>query len=265
MAYTRHGTRYKFIDSSGIEYQLDDDTFKRLEDASTIEVDIIERSFKAGADFPGIQRDQSKEITFQYNLDRIGEQLYRSYENNFRKWLRKTRRIRDTINNIETEVLLKEPVITYDDGGFNLGSLNTITFVQLKPFWQDVSATIIQDSGISSQSFLINNTGYIETPATITLQALELCPKFQIINTCDDPELDGQGIVIQDLQFGSLGLDTYIIDNGAGTAELNMADRKNKIRQGTGFFNLGVGANRLDFTLQGQCAITIEYKKRYYL
>lgn len=265
MSYYRFGTRYKLVDIVGNEFQIDDDTFRRLEDASKIEADIIERSFKAGADFPGIQRDESKEMTFQYSLNSREEQLYRDYENEIRKQLRKTRWIRDTINNIETEVILTEAVIAYDDGGFNLGSVINITFVQLKPYWQDIDPTIIRESGISSQSILIENIRYIETPTIITLQALEPCPKFSIINTSEDPELDGQGIVVQDLQFGTIGLDTYIIDNGAGTSELNQADRKNKIRAGTGFFNLGVGRNRLDFVLAGQCGIRIEYKRRYYV
>jgi hypothetical protein len=265
MAVTRAGTRYRLVDVNGTVYEINDDTFKRLEDGSTIEVDIIERSFKAGADFPGIQRDESKEMTFQYALNRSDEQLYRSYENNFRRNLRRGRWLQDTINNIETAVLLREHVIAYDDGGFKLGSLNNVTLIQLKPYWQDIDFTVLEDSGASERTFTIINDGYVETPSIITLRALEACPKFQIVNSTNDPDLDGQGIVIQDLQFGTLGLDTYIIDNGDGSAELNAADRKNKIRQGTGFFNFAVGTNVLDFTLQGQCAINIAYKKRYYL
>lgn len=264
MSYERHGTRYKLIDISGNEYQIDDDTFRRMEDESTIEVDIIERSFKAGADFPGIQRDESKEISYQYQIN-TDEQSYRLYENRLRRQLRKVRWIRDTVNNIETEILFSESAISYDDGGFKLGSVNTVGFIQLKPYWRDVTPTIIQESGVSAQAFTINNNGYVETPTVITLQALEPCPKFQIINSCEDVELDGQGIVIEDIQFGTSGLDTYIIDNGSGTIELNQADRRNKVRLGTGPFNLGVGVNRLDFILQGQCAITIEWYRRYYL
>lgn len=264
MSYYRDGTRYLLVDVSGGTYQINDDTFRRMEDESTIEVDIIERSFKAGADFPGIQRDESKEISYQYQIN-TSEQAYRLYENQLRQKLRKVRWIRDTINNIETEILFKESAIAYDDGGFNLGSVNNISFIQLKPYWRDVEPTILQESGVSSQAFIIENNGYVETPTIITIQALEPCPKFQIINTCEDIELDGQGIVVEDIQFGTVGLDTYIIDNGAGAVELNQADRRNKVRLGTGPFNLGVGRNRLDFTLQGQCAITIEWRRRYYL
>ena len=253
--------RYVLVLEDGSTYNIVDNTFKRLEDASTIEVDIIESSFQAGAEFPGIQRDQSKEITFQYNLDRSEEQLYRTRENSLRMKFRQTRYIRDMINNIETAVLLKENVIAYDDGGFNLGSVNTVTFVQLKPYWEDIDYSIEGDTGaISNQIITIDNDGYVETPSIVTIRAIEAVTRFSVKLL-----QNGRGIIVQDLQFGTSGLDTYIIDNGTGTVELNQIDRKNKVRAGSGPFNLLVGRNDIEITSMGQIIVQIKWKRRYYL
>jgi hypothetical protein len=253
--------RYVLVDEDGNLFNIVDGTFKRLEDSSTIEVDVVESSFQAGATFPGIQRDQSKEISYQYNLDRRDEQLYRNYENNLRMWIRKTRYIRDMVNTMQTEVLLSDHTITYDDGGFKLGSVNSLTFTQLKPYWEDIEYTTEGDTGaITSDIITINNDGFAETPSIITVRALEGVPKFSIRLV-----QNGRGIVIQDLQFGTSGLNTYLIDNGDGTVELSQIDRKNKVRTGTGPFNLLVGRNDLEITSQGEIVIQIKWKRRYYV
>jgi phage-related protein len=258
---TTSGNRYVLVLEDGTLYNIVDWTFKRLEDASSIEVDIIERSFQAGAEFPGVQRDESKEITYQYNLDRQDESAYRARENELRMKFRQTRYIRDMLNNIETEVLLRENTIAYDDGGFNLGSLNTVTFIQLKPYWEDIEYSIEGDTGaISNETITIINDGYVETPPIITIQAIEAVTRFSIRLLQNN-----RGIVIYDLQFGTSGLNTYILDNGEGTVELNQIDRKNKVRAGTGPFNLLLGRNDIEITSMGQIIIQIKWKRRYYL
>lgn len=257
----RSGNRYILVLEDDTEYNLYDETFKRLEDSSTIEVDVIERSFQAGAEFPGVQRDQSKEITFQYNLDRREESLYRARENELRRLFRATRKIKDMKNGIQTDVLLREHVITYDDGGFNLGSVNNVVFIQLKPFWEDIDPFVEGDTGaISNQIITIDNTGYIETPPVILLQAMEQVTKFSIVLLQNN-----QGIVVRDEQFGTSGLNTYIIDNSAGTVELNQIDRNNKVRPGTGPFNLLVGKNDIEINSTGQMITQIQWRRRYYI
>lgn len=252
--------RYRLVDINGEHRDIDDSTLRRTEDTSTIEVDIIEKSFKGGAVFPGVQRDESKEIQFIFVENNQDEQLYRNYENNLRLWLRKTRWIQDLINNIETEVLFKENVIAYVDGGQHLSSDNTITFVQLNPYWQDIDYQIEQESGISSGELVINNNGYLETAPIIELEALEPCSKFAI-----KVRETGKGIIIQDFSFGVNGQNTYIIDNSEGSAELNQVDRNNKIQLNTGFISLPVGINNLEFTFNGSCTVLVKWKRRYYL
>jgi hypothetical protein len=261
--YNRNGSYYRYVlvDENGDFLNIRDESLKRLTDESSIEVDIIERSNQAGAEFPGIQRDKSKEIALQYNLDRSDENDWRLYENTLRYWLRKTRILQDVKYQIQTEVLQNEHGITYDDGGFNLGGLNTINFIQLKPYWEDINYTVEGGTGSFSNEILtINNDGFVETPPIITIRALEDVSKFSIRLLENN-----RGIVIQDLQFGVSGLNTYIIDNYSGTAELNQIDRKNKIRPGTGFFNLLVGTNRLEITANGAIVADVKWKRRYYV
>jgi hypothetical protein len=261
---TRYYSRYKLLDENRQEFALLDPSFRRSEDVSEIEVETVERSFRAGAEFPGVARDMSKEITFSYDLNKHDEQLYRARENLLRYNFRKIRWIQDTINNIETEVIFSSSNIAYDDGGQFLGSKNEVRLKQLRPYWWDIEYNSETESGFSSGTLVIDETdqdGWIETPPIITLDAYEPCTKFSIrvLET-------GHGIFIQDLQFGSNGLNTYIIDNNHGYAELNMTDRNSKIRGGTGFFLLQPRAkNTLIFELNGQCDALVQWKRRVYL
>ena len=251
--------RYVLVDINNNEYQINNESFKRLEDGSTIQADTIERSFKAGSVFPGEQRDESKEITFQYNIDYNNEQDYRLAENVLRMNLRKAYILKDIVNNIQTEILLTEHTIAYDDGGMFLGSINNIMFKQLRPFWEDIDYTY-ESLGSSENTIRIDNTGFIETPPIITIQALEQITKLSI-----RLRENGYGIYIKDLQFGTTGLNTYIIDNGDGYAELNGINRNQKISNNTGFFNLIIGQNTLDFVLNGAANIEVKWKRRFYL
>jgi hypothetical protein len=252
--------RYQLIDANDNTTTIQDQTFKLLTDAFDIEVDIVEKSFTSGADFPGIQRDASKELTFRYDINEANEQTFRTYFNELTRQFRKTIKIKDLFNNIETEVLYQNQTISYDEGGFLHGSAVEVTFVQLRPFWEDSTFQIATESGLTAGEITINNNGYIETPSIITIEASELITKMSIrINET------GDGIIIRDLQFGTRGLNTYIIDNKAGTAELNQILRNQKIQNETGFFNLQVGINTMIFELNGAAEIEVKWKRRYYI
>jgi hypothetical protein len=252
--------RWVLVDSDGNKKTITNQSFKRLEALLTVEADVIERTFKAGADFPGIQRDTATELIFQYDKNKVLEDDFRGDINQLMYWLRKTRVIQDTITQLETDVILTEHSIAYDNGGFNRGAINNITFIQLKPYWQDINFNVESETGVSADSFVISNTGWVETPCIITINALENITKYSIrLNETLE------GIVVGDLQFGTLGLDTYIIDNENGTLELNGKNRKNKIKSGTGFFNLQVGTNTLIFQLRGTAEIEIKWKRRFYI
>jgi hypothetical protein len=252
--------RYVLVDAEDNTYNILNKNFKRLEDDSTIEVDTIKKSFRAGSDFPGIQRDEAKEIVFQYDIFDPVESEFRRKENEFREFLRKTILIKDTVRQIQTTVLLTNHAIAYDEGNFLHSSRNTITLEQLIPFWEDIEEQVYRESGSSIGVISINNNGYVDTPPIITITALEQNRKFTVyINETRE------GILIEDDQFGINALNTYIIDCIDGTAELNSLDRRKKIKPTTGFFQLKVGINTVIFNFVGESEIEIRFRRRYYL
>lgn len=264
---------YAMVDENGNEYEITEKSFRLLEDNLPVEADIINKSFGPGADFPGIQRDESKSLVFNYNLDKSSDLDFLKTQNELIKQFRKARKIKDKTLNRETEVLMVSHGIVYDNGGQYRGAVNIVEFIQLIPYWIDVSysqktvsiGTGGQASTVINVLGFENEEGYVETPPIIEIQTNGNCTSFfiQVQETRD-------GIEIQDDQFGLNGLDIYIIDNGEGTSELgrtgvNPLDRKNKIVSGTGFFNLQPGVNTLILDFGCAVDITIKWKRRYYV
>jgi hypothetical protein len=251
--------RYILIDENDNQFELDDNTYKILSDTFETEVDVVERSFRSGADFPGIQRDTSKELVFTYDLNTT-EALFRSTFNERTKQFRKSVTIRDTINSLETSVRYQSTNVSYDDGGQFLGAKIDVTFIQLKPYWEDISYTEINDSGSGTLDLPIANTGFSDVPSliTVTANAATTQMSFRVINT-------NEGMVIKDLQFGASGLNEYIIDNLNGNVTLNEVNRNEKIQSGTGFFNFPVDNSTLQVETNGDVDILVQYKNRYYI
>lgn len=250
---------YKLIDIDGNEHDVTLPDFRRKEDDLKIDTEIIERSSKAGAVQVGEQRDQSKELTFEYDWHDDDNDDFTEAMNELIYWLRKTVIIRNIDLNRETDVVLSGHNFSYSEGGFLRCSKNELTFKQLTPYWRDVNyITITEDSGGSP--VIVNNTGWIETPPIFTITALTNTTKFSI----KDVE-SKKGIVIYDQDFSLNGLMTYIIDCKTGTAELETLKRNNRIRKGTGFFNLIPGVNTLEISSNGSISVEIKYKRRFYL
>lgn len=259
--------RYKIIDEDGNEFQLDHGSLTLLDDSFSVDVDIIERSFTDGAVAPGEERATMKELAFRVDLNKIQEQNFRSITNNLFYWLRKARVLRDVINNIETDVRLSEKSIQYEQGAFLHSSVINFTFTQIIPFWRDIEFQEFSETESGSNILSVNNDGFYDTPAYFILTAKEEVPKFLIkeLNT-------GLGIGINDLQFGKLNLDTYVIDNENGEALLGSAEtggikRNNRILSGTGFFFLRRGINDLIvYTFDNvDVDFTCKFKRRYFI
>lgn len=252
--------RFSMVDADNNEYTFDDRAFTILKRGLEIELDIIEKSFNPGADFPGIQRDNSSTLEFVYDFNKSVENDFRASLNELIRQARKTVLIRDNINKLETEAILESVEINYDKGGFNLGSQDTFVFRQLIPYWRDIDYITVSESDITSGLLVIINDGYIETPPIVTITAREAISKLSIrINETRE------GILINDLEFGVAGLNTYIIDNKAGFAELNQINRNQKIKDGTGFFDLRVGTNTILLELNGSAEVDFSYKRRFYI
>lgn len=261
--------RWGLIDIDDNIYIFTDDAFKILNRSFEVDIDVIERSFRAGADFPGIQRDKSTVLEFKHDYNNPSEQEFRRKTNELIMKLRDVVKVRDLINNIETDCLMEKLELTYDEGGFNKGSVKNPSFIQLNPFWEDVDYTIIEESriiarntgGIAEDIIKFFVGGYFDPAPIITLTALEACNKFfiQLLET-------GEGILIRDSQFGISGLNTYIIDSKEGIVELNQVNRMQKVKLGTGPFNLKKQAyNNLFIQATGELSINIKFKKRSYI
>jgi hypothetical protein len=252
--------RYFLVDELDNEFELSDKSFQLLSNELTIEAELIQKSFRAGAEFPGVQRDQSSTLTFEYDVNLPDDTSYRTYMNTLLMWFRKTYKIKDKLLNLETRAIYTGNNIGYDRGGFLRGSANSVTFAQLLPYWQDVDYTTSTGSGTGGDILVFNVEGYIETPPLITITANSATSKFYLYVS-----ETREGILIEDPFFGLNGLNTYIIDCAEGTAELNQQNRNETIKSGTGFFNFQVGTNTLEFSCNGDCEIEVSYKNRYYL
>jgi hypothetical protein len=251
--------RWTLEDLSGNRLNLEDKTFKFMESEFKIEQDITERSGQDGADLIGLTRVKSKSLPFEFVMFDSNEQSFRTRLNTYLMWFRNTVYIYDTVNNQRAEVSMDTSNIKYTIGSFNFVADCTIDFKMLFPFWEGEEITE-QLSSVSSGVITINNDGYATTPPLIYVTALQPTTKFSIIiNENRD------GIAIEDLQFGSIGLVYYIIDNKNGTAELNSTDRSECIRSGTNYFNLTLGINTLLINSNGDIDVIIKYRKRYYL
>ncbi len=253
-------SRYKFVNASDVEYIVLNESFKLLEESNPVEADLVERSFEAGSELPGIQRDESKEFVFQYDENHPTETEFRDQMNEYLYYARNAVKIIDTVINREIPVVFIDNTISYDAGGFKNGAICQTTFQALLPYWRDVDYQIESDSGVSADTQIITNNGWVDAAPVFTITALEQITKFSIRNLTT-----GLGILIQDLQFGILGLNTYIIDMEEGTVELNGFSRESRIKGGTGFFKLPVGSSILEFTLNGQATIETKFKRRYYI
>jgi hypothetical protein len=253
-------TRYRLIDSDNNTYDLTDETFKLMTDDYGVEVDLIEKSFQAGAVFTGVQRDESKELSFTYEIYYDDDTSFTLAQNELIKQFRKAVKLRDIILERETEVYYNSLNIKYIEGSQYRGAQVTVNFNQVLPYWEELSYRESTLSGITSGQIIINNDGYTETPPIITISTLTTVSNFSI-------ELleNSRGIIIKDNQFGGFSLSEYVIDCKAGTFLLSGIDRSQLVKQGTGPFNLILGTNTLEFVSNDLIDVKVQWKKRYYI
>jgi hypothetical protein len=246
--------RYRLVDVNNNTYDLsptDYFSIERNDDKSTTEIKLVERSNQAGAQLSGEPRDKSKEISFSFNYCNQDEIAFRAFINNLLFWFKKTVKIQDVINSIETDIIFSDPTLKYDSGTVNHIVEGSMKCKQTIPYWRDISLTshtIIPDS--NAYEYTINNIGWVETPSyiqiTINSSGTNI-PDFTI-----RIKSTTFGINVQDSQFGINNLDIYQIDNDAGECKiwdgvLTPVDRTDKIYAGTGFFNLQIGSQILQF------------------
>lgn len=254
---------YQLIDINNNVFTLPDKFLIPGDDKFSIDIDLIERTFRDGSIFPGISRIKARDISFTYNQYANNNSGFRDFFNEFFMWAFKAVKIRNATLNIETDIKLSSGDLKYDKGSHIRSSDNSLTFKQLNPFWEDVNYTTVNISGTPTKTtgtYVINNTGWAEMPCLITLTASLQATYilFQFIE-------NNQGIYIADSGFGVKANDVYIINNKDGIITLNNFKRNQYIFQGTGFFMCPVGTGSLYYEIDTNCAIKIEYKKRFFI
>ncbi len=236
--------------------------FKRGD--TNLDLDIIEKSFLHGAVMIGERRISSKDLSIGLELFDDDDTNFRQSFNQFCYYASQAEYIEDVDNDIRTKVEFAgfgdNPYTT--QGSINRGGYCDLKFVQLTPFWEDLTAQTDTDTG-TDLTFSLNNSGYIDCPPIFTITASALC--FSILIYISDPV---RGIEIQDLTFGyDTTLDEYIINCVNGTALLGDAgyNRNDRIRGGSGFFDFPVGAFTLNAEFSVSCQFDINWRRRYYI
>jgi hypothetical protein len=259
--------RYALYDENNNEWIINNPALQILEDSFSTEVDTIERSYTEGAIAPGETRGTMKSLVLEIAQNSSSEQAYRLLINELFYRVRTAVRIRDRINNIETDVRPSEKAISYDPGGFLNGSSISVEFNQLIPFWKDIEFQEASETSSLSNQLIIDNDGFFKTPPVIILETRVEIPKLLV-----KVEETGEGIGINDLNFGRVDNDTYVIDceNGEillGTSSRGGVLRNDRIISGTGFFNLRRGINTINvYTWQDRdLDTTVRYKRRYWV
>jgi len=257
--------RWRLVDSLGATYDLDEKVYLISEDTIEADAEMEEKNFIHGGVINDIKRIKSKDLSLKIIKHYDTDSAYRSAMNNIINKFYTAVKIQDIILNIETDVKFESDSIKYEDGSYLRVAEHSFNFKRKNPFWQDISYTTINITGtalLTTGSQSITNSGILPTPPLITLTAVggSLAPNIllQVIET-------NAGLSIQDLEFGLVGLTSYVIDNLNASALLGGIKRNNKIWFNTGFFYLPVGVSTLYYNITGNVNIKIEYKQRYFL
>jgi hypothetical protein len=235
-----------------------------LEDNLTAKFQKLEKSFNDGSLVPGEKQLMDKIINIQYEADDTDE-LFTQTWNNFLSWARQAIYLQDNTNNRRIPIVFNGSTVSYAPGSYQKVATNTVEFIALTPYWESLTETSYSGT-ITSNSFTINNQGFVETPPIITLDTTLLNTRFMVY--VNETKL---GIDINDISFGSsVLLQRYVIDCGAGTSELGGAsfgfiDRKGQIVKGTGFFKVPAGVSNIIIEANESVQYTFAFRERFYI
>jgi hypothetical protein len=251
----------------------DNTTFALMDNYNTVgvarggnelDLDIVEKTFNNGGVLIGERRLSTQELTIIVDLNYSTDTLYRAAYNEISRYSKECEYIEDTDNSLRTKVECNSIAEEIDEttGTILRTGKISITFIQLTPFWEDLTAQTDTNTG-TSLIFSLNNTGYLDCPPTFTITASALCESILIYIA--DPV---RGIEIQDLSFGyDTTLDEYLINCGAGTALLgdDQFNRNDRIRGGSGFFDFPVGSFTLNADFSVSCQCDISWRRRFFV
>jgi len=222
---------------------------------------IVENSALPGAVQLGKRRVESKEEVLNFQRASTSESTYKADENELIKFLLDAKYLIDTTNNRRALISVIDYNADFDKGSYNHSSDNEISFRFLEPFWRNLDSETEEDTlSIDINTIAIVNNGFIKVPPVIIVTAASAVTQMQIY--IDETKI---GIEINDDLFGTTGYETLVIDCEQGTIQLGNLDRINSVLDGTGFFDLPIGASDLIIVPTEVCDILVSWYERFYV
>lgn len=236
---------------------LDNDSF-------TNRFQEIKKSYTDGSTVPGTSNIDSKILNFKFVITYPADDLFRNMVNELTYNLRKATNLLETDEGLRTSIKFKDMKLPYGKGGHKRIAEGSFSFLQLTPFWEGTTA--IEDDGSGTDFALtMDNIGAIPSPPTILLTTAAITQEFTIyISETKD------GMNVKDLQFGSVGVPNYTLDNVNGNIILGdlagvAVTRNDRIKGGTGFFKVPVGEFNINFISLVSCDMEVSFFPRYYI
>jgi len=261
---------YSLKDKDGNTYSLNGDgvtaelkrSFTQGKDNFKYDTKVVENSFLPGAEVVGNKRLMSRAYTLEVTSTNNDTQAYRDYLNELIEWISKTKYIVDETNSMEIEVVSYAMNIEYLEGSLKKLSKNSFMFTALDPFWTSTIKTEYTGSVLSGiiKEQSVNNEGYLPVHPIITLVAFSAVTDVQIYI-----DSDKTGIQIQDSLFGTTGYETMVIDCVEGLVSIGDLNRNTNIVQGTGFFEIATGSDKITFLTDEDVEYTIDFYKRMFI
>lgn len=226
----------------------------------TFETRAENNSFLAGKIKIGDNRLESRILPLQFDYAFVDDSTFNTNMNTMILHLNKVLYLIDVTNSKRMLVNIVNFLIPKDNGSFKRLGAVSFNLDCLNPYWEDNTELELTTTTVADtlKDIAFNNNGYIE-----------LYPKFEIISSdiCAYVEfiLGVESIRIEDSIFGSVNYESMLIDNEEGFVSIGVTDRTQSVISGLGFISIPVGSNTLQVVTDVICAITIKYRRRYYV
>jgi len=260
---------YILQDINEIEYELSGDGVSQPAKGSVtfeneeflFESKNVENSSLPGAIKLGKTRLQSRTVALDITRSHSLDADWRAAENEFIKALNSAYYLIDNTNSRRVRVDIQSISINYNAGSHKLNSGTKAVLKLLDPFWENT----LQDSQdetltVTTNEISIDNQGVLIVYPVLTFVAASAVTSLEIF--VDETQ---EGILIEDVLFGTPGFLTMICDCGLGTLKIGDLDRSISIAGGTGYFPLPIGLSTLKVTPDVGCDLNIQWRQRQYV
>jgi hypothetical protein len=268
---------YKLVLSDATEYALNGATvtyplsgsLSLGDSGSSFENTIIEKSSGPGSVKLGDARLVAQKLLIKLESAFQSDSTYDAFANGLLTALSKAVYLVDVTNSKRTLVAIEECSESYEKGCYKRSIDFLISFAQLTPYWEALTDTVVAVTTTPNSPHIASlaNPGSIPTQARISLTAAAACAEasFNLVN-------ENRGMTIEDSLFGTTGFLSLVLDNELGTLKLgtltagvlnaDALDRRVSIVDGSGFFDVPVGASLLSILSTVALTISITYRRR---